>query len=93
MDDAIDYGPATTVRRHDKGYPFGDRYPIAIRMKRSARSDTLCGIEIAQPPLLANAGAVYPAWTNSYGAVCAILADGKKLGLYPDEFDVVEWSA
>jgi hypothetical protein len=33
----------------------------------------------------------YMAWTNSHGAVAAILDDGRKLGVKPDEFEVVEF--
>ncbi|MFD2274145.1 hypothetical protein ACFS07_32580 [Undibacterium arcticum] len=32
------------------------------------------------------------AWTNSYGAVAAVFSDGRKLGVKPDEFEVIEWS-
>ena len=38
------------------------------------------------------AGEIYEAWTNSHGAVSAILPDGH-LGVKPDEFEIVEWSS
>lgn len=33
----------------------------------------------------------FPAWTNSYGAVAAIMADGQRLGMKPDDFEVHTW--
>ena len=34
---------------------------------------------------------IYFARTNKHGAVSAIMPNGKTLGLYPDEYEVVEW--
>lgn len=86
----IDHGPAVVRRCTEKGYPFGDRYPIRVKVLRAVTSDFpwLKGSET----MFADSGKEYPAWTNSYGAVSAILNDGRKLGLYPSEFEVTEWS-
>jgi hypothetical protein len=36
-------------------------------------------------------GNEYYVWVNSYGAVSAILPNGERLGLKPDEFEVIEF--
>jgi hypothetical protein len=84
--------PALHKRRHDKGYPFGDRVPLTVRLRRTVHTDIIPGIGfISTPPVVAKEAETFPAWTNSYGAVCAVFPDGKQLGLKPDEFEVVEW--
>lgn len=85
-----EFGPAQYVRETKKGYPFGNRYPVRIRMLKTARTDTLLSLAQGRQ-LVAKAGEEYPAWTNSFGAVSAVFLDGEKLGLYPSEFEVVEW--
>lgn len=89
----IDHGPAVHDRCYDHKntdfhYParYNDRVPKTVRMTRGARSDLF-----AQHDLTAKRGKEYPAWTNRHGAVSAILPDGNKLGLRPDEFEVVEF--
>lgn len=86
----IDHGPAVKDRNHKKGYPFGDKYPVTIRCLKRVTSD-FSWLD-AGAPMSASAETEYPAWTNSYGAVSAILPDGKMLGLYPNEFEVTKWS-
>lgn len=85
----VDHGPAVNDRKLDKGYPFGDKYPTTIRVKKYVRSDFAF---LESSPAHAKAGQELPAWTNSYGAVSAILPDGRMLGLYPNEFEVIEWA-
>lgn len=90
----IDYGPAMRVRHVDKGYPFGNRVPKRVRMTRTVTSDFILGttINVADGPMLVALNSqTFPAWTNSYGAVAVHTPDGRKLGVKPDEFDVVEW--
>ena len=82
--------PALHARHVDKGYPFGDRVPKTIRMTRPAATDFPFLLK-QDPVLVATTGQRFPAWTNSYGAVAAVFPDGKKLGVKPDEFEVVEW--
>jgi len=62
--------------------------PRSIHTKRTIRPDFPFQ---ASPGSVADESRVYLAWTNSYGAVAAILSGGN-LGLKPDEFDVVEWA-
>lgn len=91
---AIDYGPAMTARHVGKGYPFGNRVPKLVRMTRTVTSDFLPGTTISVsdgPPIVALNAATFPAWTNSYGAVAVHTPDGRKLGVKPSEFEVVEW--
>lgn len=88
-----DYGPAMTVRHTDKGYPFGDRVPKRVRMTKTVTSDFIPGTTIngGDDPLVAINATTFAAWTNSYGAVAVHTPDGRKLGVKPDEFEVVEW--
>jgi len=84
--------PALTKRCHDKGYPFGNRVPVRVRLTKSVHTDVLPGVGfISSDPRFAVTGQTYPAWTNSYGAVAIVYPDGRKLGVKPDEFEVVEW--
>jgi hypothetical protein len=80
--------PALHARHIDKGYPFGDRIPSKIRMIKTVASD-FAFLGNVPPPCIVSE--VYPAWTNSYGAVSAVHPNGQKLGVKPDEFEVVEW--
>jgi hypothetical protein len=81
--------PALHERHIDKGYPFGDRVPSKIRMLRTVTSDV--PFQREGDVLVAVGSTVHNAWTNSYGAVAAVLPDGRKLGVKPGEFEVVEW--
>ena len=82
--------PALHERFPEKGYPFGNRVPAKIRMLKSVTSDFPMFFADREP-LYAEHGSVYDAWTNSYGAVAAVLSNGKNLGLKPGEFEVIEW--
>lgn len=77
-------------RRNAAHYPFGNRVPKTVRLKTTVKSDWQV-VLVEGRELRAPQGACYPAWTNSYGAVSAVLPDGSKLGLYPREFEIVEW--
>ena len=91
MDDLIDC-PTLRERHHADGYPFGDRVPKTIRMTQSVHTDVVPGIGfVSNDPLFALDGKTYPAWTNSYGAVAIVFPGGKKLGVKPNEFEVIEW--
>lgn len=92
----IDHGPAVKHRvygheKPDCDYParFNDRVPKTVRTTRYVTADW--PIRLSKPDCFAPKGDVFPAWTNSHGAVSAILPNGDKLGLYPSEFEVVEW--
>lgn len=92
----IDHGPAVKHREKGNGNPdfdyparFEDRVPKTIRTTRRVTPDF--PINSIKPDVVAASGGLFPAWTNSHGAVSAILPCGEKLGLYPHEFEVVEW--
>ena len=80
--------PALRMRK--PGYParFEGRVPRVVRTRRTIRPDFPF---LASPNCIAREANVYLAWTNSYGAVAAVVPGGN-LGLKPDEFDVVEWA-
>lgn len=80
------------LQRQGDGYPeaWAGKVPLRVRMRQMVTADApmrdllpecrgvVCGIDCE-----------YPVWVNSYGAVCAILSDGRMLGLKPGEFEVV----
>lgn len=68
---------------------FYGRVPKTIRMNHDVRSDMPC--EGDERRMRVFGGKEYPAWTNKYGAVAAILPDGRMLGVKPDEFEVTEF--
>ena len=93
MDDIID---CPALHQQSADYPFGRHVPKTVRMLRHVTPDPMPGIGLAylnqgKPIPEAPAEALIPVWTNSHGAVAAVLPDGQRLGLKPDEFEVVEW--
>jgi hypothetical protein len=72
------------------GYPYGDRVPCTVRMLVTVTADRIPGVELSHYPEVKE-GHTYPVWTNSLGAVCAVMDDGARLGLRPAEFEVVTW--
>ena len=80
--------PALSCRWQDKGYPFGNRIPLTIKFTQTVRPDFPMS---ADRTAEGHEGDMFPAWTNSYGAVSALMPDGKLLGVKPNEFVVTEW--
>ncbi|MDN5519163.1 hypothetical protein [Pseudomonas sp.] len=78
------------LHKRSAGYPFGDRVPRTVRMLVTATADKIPGVELAHYPE-AKAGHTYRVWTNSHGAVVAVMDDGNRLGLRPAEFEVDSW--
>jgi hypothetical protein len=69
-----------------------DRVPKRVLMLRTAVPDHL--LAMVNPKLRGLAavnGQDYPVWVNRHGAVSAVLPGGHRLGLYPSEFEVVEF--
>ena len=96
MSAPINHGPAVTDRcrghkNPEFNYPerFNDRVPKTIKML--CRVTVEFPIRMSTPDSVAERHAEYPAWTNRHGAVSAILPNGDKLGLMPNEFEVVEF--
>ena len=83
----MDYGPA--LKEKSEHYPkrFGNRTPKTIRMLKTVFPEMPFGDRVGP----AKIGVEYSAWTNIHGAVCAVFANGKRLGVKPAEFEVVEW--
>jgi hypothetical protein len=75
-------------------YPkhFLGRVPRRIRMTKTVSALNLAN---KSSKIIAKAGCIYDAWTNSHGAVSAVCSNNLKsdyhLGVKPDEFEVVEW--
>lgn len=75
-------------------YPFGDRVPRTVRMLKTVTADPMPGIGLSYikgDAPVAKAGQTYPVWTNSHGAVTAVVGNGVRLGLRPAEFEVDSW--
>lgn len=75
-------------------YPFGARVPRTVRMLKTVTPDPMPGIGLAYikgDMPVATVGQSYPVWTNSHGAVAAVMPDGRHLGLRPAEFEVDTW--
>ncbi len=72
-----------------ESYPehFKGRVPKRIKMLMTVSPDFPFCSSIKS---MAVKGSTYSAWTNSLGAVSAIIGEDK-LGLKPDEFEVVDW--
>ncbi|MDD1009340.1 MULTISPECIES: DUF4406 domain-containing protein [Pseudomonas] len=77
-----------------QGYPFGDRVPHTVRMVKTVTADPMPVIGftyITGAVPTAVISQTFRAWTNSYGAVAAVMSDGQCLGLKPGEFEVCTW--
>lgn len=83
------------LHQRSPGYPFGDRVPKKVRMLKTVTADPMPVIGFAfsagGAPPIALIGMELDVWTNSHGGVCAVFRDGGKLGLKPDEFEVIAW--
>ncbi|MFZ2489847.1 MAG: hypothetical protein WA208_00045 [Thermoanaerobaculia bacterium] len=83
------------LRERSEFYParFEGRVPKRIRItaRHGVTADPPLCYFAENRDLFVEGGKVYDAWTNSHGAVAAILANGKQLGLRPAEFEVVDW--
>ena len=82
------------LHKRSKSYPFGDRVPRTVKMFTTVVADPMPGIGSAllrgDGPICPE-GQIFPGWTNSHGAVAAVLPDGQHLGLRPLEFEVETW--
>lgn len=82
------------LHKRSNSYPFGDRVPRTVKMFTTVVADPMPGIASAllqgDGPICPE-GQIFPVWTNSHGAVAAVLPDGKHLGLRPSEFEVDTW--
>jgi hypothetical protein len=78
------------LHKRSASYPYGDRVPRTVRMLVTATADRIPGVELSHFPE-AKAGQTYRVWTNSHGAVVAVMEDGNRLGLRPAEFEVDSW--
>lgn len=76
------------------GYPFGERVPRTVRMVKTVTADPMPVIGftyITGAVPTAVISQTFRAWTNSHGAVAAVMPDGQRLGLKPGDFEVASW--
>lgn len=59
---------------------------MKIRMLETVRPDMFLG----KPGTILRVNETYEATQNKHGAVCGICDNGEKLGVKPNEFEVVE---
>jgi hypothetical protein len=81
--------PALGSRSRHYSTKFGERVPKTIRCHSDHSGEAAA--DVPRPEV----GGIYFAWTNSYGLVWAVLADGSKLFVPEDHstVEVVEWAA
>jgi hypothetical protein len=84
--------PALTTQ--SKHYPRGweGNVPLMVHMLTTVRPDFIC--LLAKPSdhdMICTKGERYFVDVNMHGAISAIMQDGRKLGLKPDEFTIVAW--
>lgn len=83
--EVVNSSPALTVRSEHYPPRYQDRVPLKVKATRYVTPDL---------PFIGTASCIregeYYVWVNSHGAVAAIMEDGEKLGLKPDEFEVIE---
>lgn len=87
--------PALKMRSNEPepfSYPnkWNDRVPLKVKMKETVTSDMVMFFP-HDSEMIAIGGNEYYCWVNSYGALSAILPHGERLGLKPDEFEVIEF--
>lgn len=83
------------MHKRSNSYPFGERVPRTVQMLKTVTPDPMPGIGLAYikgSVPIASAGQSYHEWTNSHGAVSAVMPDGERLGLRPAEFEVDTWN-
>lgn len=82
------------LHKRSNSYPFGDRVPRTVRMLKTVTADPMPGIGFAyikgDVPVVKK-DSIHLVWTNSHGAVAAVMPDGSHLGLRPAEFEVDTW--
>lgn len=86
--------PALTQQSDDYPPRYRGRVPRKIKMVCTVRPDDLTIVSgFTNRETVAHMGIIYECWVNSHGAVVAICANGDRIGVKPEEFDVVEWHA
>ena len=84
-----------TARMHESpafayksdSYPYGERQPYKVKVLKTVESD----LPFTVLEETAVEGEVYEVYTNSHGAMSAYLPSGKRLGIKPGEFEIIEW--
>lgn len=82
------------LHKRSNSYPFGNRVPRTVLMLKAVTADPMPGIGLSYikgDAPVAKEGQTYPVWTNSHGAVTAVMENGIRLGLRPAEFEVDSW--
>jgi len=91
IEDKID---CPALHKRNSSYPFSDRMPCTVRILKTVTAAPMPDIGLAyikgNAPE-AKADQTYPVWTNSHGAVTAVMGDGIRLRLRPAEFEVDSW--
>lgn len=90
-----EFWESPALKQQSKSYPknFDGKVPLRIKMVCNVRPDPWAGAigQSGGPGTILRIDYIYEAYTNSNGAVCGICDNGFKLGVKPDEFEVVEW--
>jgi hypothetical protein len=65
--------------------------PIRVRMRETVRPDFPFLLDPKNRGMVAMRGEEFPCAVNPHGAVSVVFPSGEKLGVKPDEFDVIAW--
>ncbi len=82
--------PALRERSHHYPVRFLGKVPLRIVMLKTVHPD-LGDVIPAKPGTVLVKDQIYECWVNSHGAVVGICLNGARLGVKPDEFEVMEW--
>lgn len=83
--------PALHELAQDYPIRFAKRVPKTIVMRQTVVPDLGWLLKGDDRRIVAIQDCIYKAWTNSHGAVAAVMNNGKMLGVKPDEFQVDSW--
>lgn len=84
----IDTSPALQFQSEHYPASWHGKVPKRVRMAKTVRPDIPISESLG---IAAKRQKEYEVWVNSHGAVSAICENGKRLGLRPYEFEVIEW--
>ena len=82
---------STALNEQSKHYPaswFG-KVPLKIRMAKTVTPDLPIMLSVKQQ--WAQKSIEYYVYCNPHGALSVIFPDGKKLGIKPFEYEIIEW--
>lgn len=89
---AIAHSSAALTFQSVDYYPknWNTRVPLKVRMKETVMPE-MPMVFTPKDGTICIKDNQYYVWVNSYGAISAILENSERLGLKPNEFEIIEW--